>query len=198
MSSSLVSGPYASAVSIKFTPSSTARRNTLSALPRSGGQPQTPSPVMRIAPKPSRLTARSPPNFQTEFVARFGLVDEAAPKIVADPPANSVAPLARLIPRNVRRVIPLSTRFRFALGDLSGMTRKYVHGNRSQCKRAVLSVAAAVSAATGSDSRVGSLSFMTSTAVRFNDVALQQITLIFSFAVPFPPIPAHFSPSRSV
>src|SRR6266436_1925822 len=147
MSSSLVSGPYASAVSIKSTPSSTARRRTLSALSRSGGQPQMPSPVIRIAPKPSRLSGRSPPNFQTEFAARLGVVDEPAPKIVADPPANSVAPLARLIPRNVRRVTPLSTGFWFASGDLSGITHGYVHGNPAQRKRAVLSVAAAVSAA---------------------------------------------------
>src|SRR5438876_12301403 len=107
MSSSLVSGPYASAVSIKFTPSSTARRKTLSALSRSGGQPQTPSPVIRIAPKPSRLTGRSPPNFQTEFVARLGVVDEPAPKIVADTAAKRLAPVASLGPRNVRRVKPV-------------------------------------------------------------------------------------------
>ena len=34
------------------------------------GRPsQIPSPVMRIAPNPSRLTGRSPPNFQETFVA---------------------------------------------------------------------------------------------------------------------------------
>src|SRR5207237_3577420 len=99
------------------TPSSTARRRTLSTLSRSGGQPQPPSPIIRIAPKPSRLTGRSPPNFQTELVARLGVVDEPAPKIVADPPAKSVAPLARLIPRNVRRVTPLTLRFSFGSGE---------------------------------------------------------------------------------
>src|SRR6266480_3360115 len=62
MSSSFVSGPYASAVSMKLTPSSTARRKTFFAFSRSGGQPQIPSPVNRIAPNPSRLTNRSPPN----------------------------------------------------------------------------------------------------------------------------------------
>src|SRR5207248_7100819 len=47
---------------MKLTPSSTARRKTFFAFSRSGGQPQIPSPVNRIAPKPSRLTNRSPPN----------------------------------------------------------------------------------------------------------------------------------------
>ena len=70
MSNSSVSGPYASAVSIKFTPSSTARRKTLRAFSRSGGQPHMPSPVRRIAPNPSRLTGRSPPMLKVEFVTR--------------------------------------------------------------------------------------------------------------------------------
>src|SRR5436309_8099314 len=135
MSSSLVSGPYASAVSIKFTPSSTARLRTLSAFSRSGGQPQMPSPVIRIAPKPSRLTGRSPPNFQVGFVTGLIAVDESAPRIVADPPAKSVAPVPRLMPRNVRRVMPLSTRFCFAFGDSSDITTRYVYGNRYQRKR---------------------------------------------------------------
>src|SRR6059058_4330138 len=150
MSSSLVSGPYASAVSIKFTPSSTARFKTLSALLRSGGQPQMPSPVIRIAPKPSRLTGRSPPNCQVGFVTGLVAVDESAPKILADPPANSVAPVPRLMPRNVRRVTPLSTRFLFAFGDSSDVTTRYVYGNRYQRKRSLPSrkdVAAAVSTA---------------------------------------------------
>src|SRR5213082_208794 len=47
---------------MKLTPSSTARRKTFFAFSRSGGQPQIPSPVNRIAPNPSRLTNRSPPN----------------------------------------------------------------------------------------------------------------------------------------
>src|SRR5574340_1207692 len=42
------------------TPSSTARRNTLSALARSLGSPQISSlPMTRMAPKPRRLTCRS-------------------------------------------------------------------------------------------------------------------------------------------
>src|SRR5260370_13964030 len=107
MSSSLVSGPYASAVSIKFTPSSTARFRTLSALLRSGGHPQILSPVIRIAPKPRRLTGRSPPNCQVGFVAGLIDVEEAVPKIGPDPSAKSAAPLARVVPRNVRRVTPV-------------------------------------------------------------------------------------------
>jgi len=59
---------------------------------------------MRIAPKPSRLTGRSPPNCQVGFVIMVGAVDEAAPKITSDPPEKSAAPLARVVPRNVRRV----------------------------------------------------------------------------------------------
>src|SRR5206468_5067790 len=110
---------------------------TLSALLRSGGQPQMPSPVIRIAPKPSRLTGRSPPNFQVGFVIGPVPVDESAPKIVADPPAKSVAPVPRLMPRNVRRVTPLSTRFCFAFGDSSNIIRRYVYGNRCQRKRAL-------------------------------------------------------------
>src|SRR5438046_5084273 len=106
MSSSLVSGPYASAVSIKLTPSSTARLRTLSAFPRSGGQPQIPSPVTRIAPKPRRLTVRSPPNFQVGFVAMFDDADGSAPKIASDPLATRAAPVTRVVPRNVRRVTP--------------------------------------------------------------------------------------------
>src|SRR5262245_3387006 len=46
---------------MKFTPSSTTRRNTALATSRSGGSPQMPGPVIRIAPKPMRCTVRSPP-----------------------------------------------------------------------------------------------------------------------------------------
>src|SRR6266487_235757 len=106
MSSSLVSGPYESAVSIKFTPSSTARLRTLSAFCRSGGQPQTPSPVIRIAPKPSRFTARSAPNFQVVFAAIFVVVVESAPKITSNSPAISAAPVTIVVPRNALRIMP--------------------------------------------------------------------------------------------
>src|SRR5690242_16847840 len=46
---------------MKFTPSSTARRNTRTHSSRSSGGPHTPFAVRRMAPKPSRLTVRSPP-----------------------------------------------------------------------------------------------------------------------------------------
>src|SRR5262245_3122408 len=46
---------------MKVTPRSTARRSTAVASSRSAGGPQIPGPVTRIAPKPSRLTVRSPP-----------------------------------------------------------------------------------------------------------------------------------------
>src|SRR3954454_18643962 len=104
MSSSLVSGPYASAVSIKFTPSSTARLRTFSAFCRSAGQPQIPSPVTRIAPKPRRLTVKSPPKLNVGFVAIFDDVAASPPRIISDLPARSAAPLAMLIPTNLRRV----------------------------------------------------------------------------------------------
>src|ERR1700736_1958800 len=71
---------------------------------------------MRIAPKPSRLTARSPPNFQTEFVAKFGVVDEVAPKIVADPPTNQGGSACQTHPKKCSAgntiVHPFLARFR--------------------------------------------------------------------------------------
>src|SRR5258708_29107970 len=47
---------------MKLTPSSTARCTTRTAVGTSDGGPQMPGPVMRIAPKPSRFTSRSPPS----------------------------------------------------------------------------------------------------------------------------------------
>src|SRR4051812_18530337 len=61
ISLSLTSGPYESAVSMKLTPSSTARRRTRLASSRSLGSPRMYSPVIRIAPNPRRLTVKSPP-----------------------------------------------------------------------------------------------------------------------------------------
>src|SRR3954453_8454650 len=60
INSSLVSGPYESAVSTWLTPSSTARRRTACAVSTSSGRPQMPGPVRRIAPKPRRFTSSSP------------------------------------------------------------------------------------------------------------------------------------------
>src|SRR5258708_18486480 len=46
---------------MKFTSSATACRSAALACSRSGGSPQMPSPVIRMAPNPSRFTVRSPP-----------------------------------------------------------------------------------------------------------------------------------------
>ena len=43
-------------MSMRSTPSSTARRSTAIAASWSAGGPQIPGPVIRIAPKPSRCT----------------------------------------------------------------------------------------------------------------------------------------------
>ncbi len=61
-------------MSMKSTPSSTARRSTAIATSRSGGGPQMPSPVIRIAPNPSRWTVRSPPIVIVPESAAVGLV----------------------------------------------------------------------------------------------------------------------------
>src|SRR5439155_16186546 len=77
---------------MKLTPSSTARRKTCFAFSRSGGQPQIPSPVRRIAPKPSRLTNRSPPNKNVSPL----LPVLAAATIFCNAPVRTPAALARL------------------------------------------------------------------------------------------------------
>src|ERR1044072_8492260 len=46
---------------MKSTPSSGRRLRTSVAASTSGGRPQMPSPVMRMAPKPRRVTSSSPP-----------------------------------------------------------------------------------------------------------------------------------------
>src|SRR3954453_10322744 len=66
------SGPYELAVSMKFTPSSTARCSTRLHSSGSSGSPQTPSPVSRMAPKPSRWTVSSPPMSKLPAAAAIG------------------------------------------------------------------------------------------------------------------------------
>src|SRR5438874_1805915 len=122
MSNSSVSGPYASAVSIKFAPSSTARFKTLRAFSRSGGQPHIPSPVSRIAPNPSRFTGKSPPMVKLEL----SLADAAA-KIVAALPAKSDAPPESVARRNSRRLIPLQARSQLVSKDSSFIEETYDH-----------------------------------------------------------------------
>ena len=57
---------------MKSTPSSAARRSTAIASSRSGGLPQIPGPVIRIAPKPSRVTGSPPPIENTPLDAAGG------------------------------------------------------------------------------------------------------------------------------
>src|SRR6476620_11850214 len=92
---------------MKLTPSSTARRKTFFAFSRSGGQPQMPSPVSRIAPNPSRLTKRSPPN---KSVSSSLLVLAAARNLDKSPVKTPAAP-AEIAPKNVRRVTSLCIEF---------------------------------------------------------------------------------------
>src|SRR5438552_14360302 len=83
---------------MKLTSSSTAHRKTFFAFSRSGGQPQIPSPVNRIAPNPSRSTVISPPNRNVDLVAA------AAVTSFGNPPAKIVTPPASVTPRNFLRV----------------------------------------------------------------------------------------------
>src|SRR5437773_4243269 len=92
---------------MKLTPSSTARRKTFFAPSRSGGQPQIPSPVKRIAPKPRRLTNRSPPNKNVSAL----LLALAAATSFANPPVKTPAAPAAIAPKNVRRVTSLCIEF---------------------------------------------------------------------------------------
>ena len=55
----------------------------------------------------------------------FGVVVELAPKITSDFPAKSAAPLARLVPRNVRRV---TLRLWGGSGDSVVLMQDYVYG----------------------------------------------------------------------
>src|SRR5918999_3861817 len=64
---------------MKSMPSSTARRRPARAPSRSGGSPQIPSPVMRIAPYPRRCTVRSPP--RSSIPALTALVDDISATI---------------------------------------------------------------------------------------------------------------------
>src|SRR3954447_4785797 len=83
---------------MRLTPKSTVRLSTFFAFSRSGGHPQIPSPVRRIAPNPSRLTVRSPPIFQVELA----LAGEAF-NIAANPPVKRAAAPAALTRTKTRR-----------------------------------------------------------------------------------------------
>src|SRR6266545_561733 len=102
---------------MKLTPSSTARRKTFCAPSRSGGQPQIPSPVNRIAPKPSRLTNRSPPSRNVLLLLMLMLprASGTAARILCNPPVKTPAALAESAAKNVRRVTSLCIEFPFLL-----------------------------------------------------------------------------------
>src|SRR5206468_12009724 len=85
---------------MKLTPSSTARRKAFFAFSRSGGQPQIPSPVKRIAPNPSRLTNKSPPSWNVESRA-----SGIAARSFGNPPVRTPAAPAEIVPKNVLRLI---------------------------------------------------------------------------------------------
>src|SRR5438552_1291851 len=87
---------------MKLTPSSTARRKTFLAFSRSGGQPQIPSPVSRIAPNPSRLTTRSPPN---KNVSPLLLARDAAARSFGNPPVKTPAAPVEITSKKVLRFI---------------------------------------------------------------------------------------------
>src|SRR6266498_3643892 len=102
---------------MKLTPSSTARRKTFCAPSRSGGQPQIPSPVNRIAPKPSRLTNRSPPsrNVLLLLMLMLPLASGTAARILCHPHVRTPAALEESAAKNVRRVTSLCIGFAFLL-----------------------------------------------------------------------------------
>src|SRR5436305_8472994 len=113
---------------MKFTPSSSARRKTFFAFSRSGGQPQIPSPVSRIAPNPSRLTKRSPPNKNVPPVLL--VLALAAATSFDNPPVRTPAALAESAAKNVRRVTSLCIEFPFLLHNSSFFLRRILRLER--------------------------------------------------------------------
>src|SRR5881397_1084062 len=112
---------------MKLTPSSTARRKTFFAFSRSGGQPQIPSPVRRIAPKPRRLTNRSPPN---KNLSSLLLASGIAAISLGNPPVRTPAALAESAAKNVRRVTSLCIGFPFLLHNSSFFLRRILRLER--------------------------------------------------------------------
>src|SRR3954469_23480323 len=88
---------------MRLTPRATVRFRSFFAFSRSGGHPQMPSPVTRMAPNPSRLTVKSPPIFQVDPAAAVCL-EAAAANVSIDLPVKIAAPVPSAIPRNTRRV----------------------------------------------------------------------------------------------
>src|SRR5438876_2588380 len=118
---------------MKLTPSSTARRKTFFAFSRSGGQPQIPSPVRRMAPNPRRLTNRSPPNKNvSSLLLVLALV---AATIFCKPPVRTPAALAESAAKNVRRVTSLCIEFPFLLHNSSFFLRRILRLERQLHQR---------------------------------------------------------------
>src|SRR5580693_8792848 len=78
---------------MKLTPSSTTRRRVAMACALFGGSPQTPGPVIRMAPNPSLFTVRSPPMSIVPAAAAVGCAFTPAP-----PPRSTPASHAPLSP----------------------------------------------------------------------------------------------------
>src|SRR3954454_4089564 len=103
---------------MRSTPRSTALRSTRLASSRSGGSPQMPLPVIRMAPTPSRWTSRSPPIVNVPL-AWTGLSDVvcvmSAPSpswpLVCPRPLHQTSAEARDVPRVVQ------------MGDIPGIRR---------------------------------------------------------------------------
>src|SRR4051794_38311323 len=104
---------------MRLTPKSTVRLSTFFAFSRSGGHPQIPSPVSRIAPKPSRLTVRSPPMVHVELAAPLSLEATAA-DMFAELRVKIAAPVPRAMPRNTR-LLTVSWVARFGDKDRGAM-----------------------------------------------------------------------------
>src|ERR1700722_12197106 len=86
---------------MKLVPSCTARRRTANASFASRGSPQMPSPVMRIAPKPMRLTCKSPPINSVPAAAAGALGSTTTAAAPAEPAAlahGAFTPLAITVP----------------------------------------------------------------------------------------------------
>src|SRR5439155_25300963 len=98
---------------------------------------QIPSPVNRIAPKPSRLTKRSPPNWNVESRA-----SGIAARSFGNPPVKTPAAPAEIVPKNVRRVTSLCIEFPFLLH------KAMVHEFSDQMLNSLLSLPVLVAVAT--------------------------------------------------
>src|SRR6201985_3001703 len=101
---------------MKVTSSSMARRTACLARSRSGGAPQMPGPVIRIAPNPSRFTVRSPPTSILPAAAAVGLALMTAPSLASlrSPPGGLATSSMRLVLANARSAAPQLPAF---LGD---------------------------------------------------------------------------------